>query len=510
MIHVEKYRANQIVADHYPLIEVLGTTSHSSVFRTECSQAPTGHAAIKLIPAPVAGSEAQLARWRLAARFSHPSLLRVFDMGRCELEGRPMLYVVMELAEENLAEVLPVRSLSPDETSGMLAPVLEALAYLHKKGFVHGNLRPSNILAINDRVKLSTDSIVRIGESVGAREAIDSHRAPESILSAASDVWSLGITIVECLGSRAPKRDSAEGNAVRIPKSVPAPFFDFALRCLNTIPQRRWTVRQLQAMLGFETAESVLPMETMPDPAPAIEPRVPAAAKRDVIATIRRLLTLKKEYRLILAGLVAAAAAFILGVVISGSTFAPLATSGSIARTAKSTLAPVSQHALLTPAKQPNAGPAALKHDGESSRLSTGGENSRTSQRARSEAASVILSNVVPVRPAQLSSPALGSVVPGAITRRAIPRVPPSASDSIWGTVRVGVIVDVDPRGHVVEAKLGSTGPSQYFDHLSMIAAQDWKFAPPRVNGSIVPSEWLIDFGYSKSDTSATATEQHP
>jgi outer membrane biosynthesis protein TonB len=71
-------------------------------------------------------------------------------------------------------------------------------------------------------------------------------------------------------------------------------------------------------------------------------------------------------------------------------------------------------------------------------------------------------------------------------------------------------VVDVDPRGRVVQAKLDAPGPSRYFARLSMAAAPDWKFTPPRVNGQIVPSEWVINFGYSEADTSASATERHP
>jgi len=125
MIEVRKHLEGQTADGRYPLIELLGSTAHSTVFRTECDEAPTRQAAIKLIAAPAAASEAQLTRWRLAARFSHPALLRIFDMGRCELDGRPALYVVMQLAEENLGDILPVRPLSPDEMTGMLEPVLD-------------------------------------------------------------------------------------------------------------------------------------------------------------------------------------------------------------------------------------------------------------------------------------------------------------------------------------------------------------------------------------------------
>jgi serine/threonine protein kinase len=510
MIQVQKHLEGQTADGRYPLIELLGSTPHSSVFRTECDDAPNRQAAIKLIPAPAAASEAQLTRWRLAARFSHPALLRIFDMGRCDLDGRPMLYVVMELAEENLADVLPVRPLSPDEASGMLVPVLEALAYLHSKGFVHGHLQPRNILAIGDQVKLSTDSIARIGESAETHDPLDPYRAPEAILSAAGDIWSLGVAVVECLTRRVPERQSAESNAVIVPTSMSTPFLDLARHCLNPIPQRRWKVPQLQAALGIKPAESPAPAEPASNAVPPQAAAASAFAKSNPFPAIRRF-RLKRRHVFVLGGLAAATAAFILGIVISGSgSDTSPAVITPVAASAKAPLATAPQQAFARPAKQPESSIAASKPNLKPEESRAEAQRPASAKSAHSGGSSLIVSEVVPAPPAQASSTSSGDMVPGAVTRRALPRIPTTASDSIWGTVRVGVIVDVDPRGHVVEAKLDSPGPSQYFARLSMAAAQDWKFAPPRVAGSIVPSEWLINFGYSKSDTSATASEKHP
>lgn len=513
MIEVRKHLEGQTADGRYPLIELLGSTAHSTVFRTECDEAPTRQAAIKLIAAPAAASEAQLTRWRLAARFSHPALLRIFGMGRCELDGRPALYVVMQLAEENLAEILPVRPLSPDEMTGMLEPVLDALAYLHGKGFVHGHLRPSNILAIGDQVKLSTDSAARIGETSEVRDPLDLYRAPEPILSAASDVWSLGVTVVECRTRRLPDRQSAESSAVVVPASMPAPLLDFSRHCLNPIPQRRWTVPQLQAALGIKSAASDAPSESSSVAPPPQAVVASAFAKSNTIPVARPRFVLKKHHRLILAGLAAAAAAFVLGIVISAASSdnSPASTVAAPAAVNVPS-APAREAALDAPAKRPErlvaSGPKRERHTSSADRKPV--ETSHSAQSARNSDPSLIVSNVALSSPPSPAAATAGALVPGAVTRRALPRVPVSAKDSIWGTVRVSVLVDVDPRGHIVEAKLDSPGPSKYFARLSMSAAQDWKFEPPRVDGKIVPSEWQIDFGYSKSDTSATASERHP
>jgi TonB family protein len=524
MIGVQQHLQGQVVDGRYPLLEFLGSTQHSSVFRTEYNEAPNQQAAIKLIPAPAGSSGAQITRWRLASRFSHPALLRIFQMGRCELDGRPMLYVIMECAEENLAEILPVRCLSPGETDAVLRPALDALGYLHGKGFVHGHLRPSNILAIGDQVKLSSDSIARIGEAADPHEPGDPYRAPETSLSAATDIWSLGITLVQCLTGRIPERSPEGRHAVSIPAEVPSPFSELARHCLNPVPQRRWRVAQLQSSLvpGSSVVAPASAPESESVEAPA-DMSDSAFVKPDAAAPVRRRLHIKKQYRLALAALAAGTAAFVLGIVISGNSTestvtasAPIvaaASSSQPGRASKSSggtdpLKPRTQAAR----EKSNGHIDAPKPDGGS--LEPKGKNEKSPlaqlERPASSGPAIIVSKVAPTAATQPLSPISGDVVPGAVSRRALPRVPTSASNTIWGTVRVSVIVDVDPRGRVVEAKLDSAGPSQYFARLSMAAAQDWKFNPPRVDGNIVPSEWEINFGYSKTDTSATAAERHP
>src|ERR1700692_3912172 len=148
----------QVVDGKFPLRQFLGGSEYSAVFATERGE-PTQKGAIKFIQVNEAAAELQLARWKRAAQLSHRHLLRVFDSGRCRLGDFDLLYLVMEYAEENLAQFLPQRPLTPAEARHVLAPTLEGLAYLHAEGLIHGHLRPSNIMAIEDCLKLSADGI---------------------------------------------------------------------------------------------------------------------------------------------------------------------------------------------------------------------------------------------------------------------------------------------------------------------------------------------------------------
>jgi TonB family protein len=130
----------------------------------------------------------------------------------------------------------------------MLDPVLDALAYLHSRGLVHGHVKPSNILAISEQLKLSSDWLQPAGEA--GLPSIDHsiYDAPEStagFISPAADVWSLGITLVEALTQRplVPKRPPHKPPA--LPVTLPPLFLDIAHHCLQPDPQQRETVAQL-------------------------------------------------------------------------------------------------------------------------------------------------------------------------------------------------------------------------------------------------------------------------
>src|SRR5205814_2211941 len=106
---------SEVINGIYPLRRYLSGSDHSAVCLTECKAQDLPTAAIKIVPAERALPEAQLSHWITAAGLSHPHMIRLFDAGRCQLGGRPFLFVVMEDAEQTLAQVLPHRALTADE-----------------------------------------------------------------------------------------------------------------------------------------------------------------------------------------------------------------------------------------------------------------------------------------------------------------------------------------------------------------------------------------------------------
>src|SRR5580698_2017940 len=148
----------RVVAEKFQLLSYLAGSDVSAVFLTSIKM-PGGdskEAAIKLIYANTTDAQKQLSLWTSTRELEHQNLIRVFESGRCEIDGTQLLYVVQEYAEENLAQILPERALTPEEVREMLPPLLGALQYLHGKSLVHGDIRPANILAIGNDVKLSS------------------------------------------------------------------------------------------------------------------------------------------------------------------------------------------------------------------------------------------------------------------------------------------------------------------------------------------------------------------
>jgi TonB family protein len=241
----------KVVEGKYPLLELLGSGPRGAVFRTQIAT-PGGaqRAAIKLIPTDVKQASIELARLRAAMDLSNPYLLKIFDAGQCPIRREPTIYVVMEYAEENLAEILPYRALTSVEMQQMLPPLLDALSYLHGKGLVHGRTQPSNIMAIGDTLKLSSDSISKIGD------------VNNDVSTSMSDVWALGATLVAALGGESRGQPSQQ-QLTLVPNSIPEPFRHIARECLRPNAGDRCTLEQIKGWLSgsvrARTAEPTSP-----------------------------------------------------------------------------------------------------------------------------------------------------------------------------------------------------------------------------------------------------------
>ncbi|MFZ3264487.1 MAG: TonB family protein [Terriglobales bacterium] len=456
--------------------------------RLRIEEEPTG-LAIKL--ADVADAESQLRQWKAVSELTHPNLIRILAVGRIALEDadgrRELVYAVEELAEENLAQILPERALTPEEARGMLGPVLGALELVHGKGLVHGRIRPSNILAAGDQVKLSSDSLRRAGEiprrptsPTGPLPATSAlYDAPEVLtagISPASDVWSLGITLVEVLTQRVPAWDPArmEMSGPALADDIPEPFRGIARCCLQVDPAMRCGVLEIANRLEGRLAGKPAPAAAAP-----VGP-IEAAPKK----------TAKGPYLLVL---VAAIVVAIFLIVRPRPSSGPSEGQTSSTPPQTSSLMPPGQ---TTPVEQPTA--QSPSTGVQQPPAPTGaGQTSPAQEETKpsgSEAAGA-------AEPSGMQKAAAGEIV-----EQAMPQVSAGAQRTIHGKIKVRVRVQVDAAGNVTDARLKEAGSSRYFARAALEAAKRWKFAPAHDENR---RAWTLLFGFTRTRIETSATRAH-
>jgi TonB family protein len=490
------------VADgKFRLRQYLGESERGPVFLTEFGEQEPQKAAIKLIPVDPQNADAQLARWALAASLTHPHLLRVLQTGRCQVGGARMLYVVMECADEDLSHVIPKRALTLVETSEMLRPVLEGLAYLHGKGLVHGHVKPANILAVVEQLKISSDGICAARDTNGWRGnrpgAYDAPEAGTRGCSAAGDVWSLGVTLVEVLTQQLPAWEWKGQEEPELPKAIPAPFGDIARQCLRRDPQRRCTLADIATRLDpdapplgrLRTIEPPVvappqPAARAPKPVKTVKPDVPAMPRPAAAKT--QSASPKRSYAIpaIAIGAVALVAIFAVPKMLHRGTEA-------------------SREPVASAPEQPEKQAKPKKTETRASAPAEKLVAKRSEPSGLAPAATVAAT--APPKPAM--SKASGDVVRGAVLHQVLPDAPQSALDTIQGAVRVGVRVHVDASGRVVGAELDSAGPSKYFANLAVKAARNWEFTPAKVDAQNAPSEWVLRFEFARDGAKISSVQ---
>ena len=449
------------VDGRFPLQSYLGSSDHSAVFLTVTQ--PSGDdsekAAIKLIPAGAVDANHQFLRWKAASELSHPNLIRIFEAGRGELDGTDLLYIVMEYAEENLSQILPERALTAEETRGMLAPVLRALQFVHDKGFVHGHIQPSNILAVGDEVKLSSDALSMAGERNSDARASGAYDPPEAATGAiltAADPWQLGMTLIEVLTQRLPAWDRARMSAPQVPAAVLEPFREIAGHCLQVDTGKRWTVGEILHRVEADPVQAVRGPARVEPVRPALRSSQPDA-RTEKTASATAIAAQQKEFAKwpYLLGLAAVVVVVLFLMARPKTERAPAdeqSTQGS-------------QPAETSTSREAAPGRAAL-----------GDTNAHTASQDNQNG----------------------------VVRQVMPQVSPSARRTIRGTIKVRVRVDVDAAGNVAKAKLESAGPSKYFSRVAMEAAREWKFVPAQAHESGA-REWKLQFAFSRAKTGVSA-----
>jgi hypothetical protein len=200
---------------------------------------------------------------RVLAALSHHGLVTLLDTGIDDSvpeERHPFL--VMELVEgSNLEDTLAQRTLNVREISEIAYDIAEALEYVHAHGVVHRDIKPSNILLVEygtslfrTRARLTDFGIALDGESArltsdqattGTAAYLSPEQARRQEMTTASDVYSLGLVLLQCFtGALAFPGEAIESALARLTSDPVIP---------DDLPDE-WTTT-LHAMLAREPAD---------------------------------------------------------------------------------------------------------------------------------------------------------------------------------------------------------------------------------------------------------------
>jgi serine/threonine protein kinase len=200
----------------YRIVEKLGRGGMATVFKAYHASLDR-YVALKVLHPAFMEDPNFRARFqreaRVVAKLEHPNIIPVYDFA--EEDGKT--YLVMKFVEgETLKARLQKRPLTPEEGVELIETVGEALAFAHKQGILHRDVKPSNVMIADDgHIYLMDFGLARIasaGESTLSSDMMigtPQYISPEQALGvrdldAGTDIYSFGVLIYELVVGQVP------------------------------------------------------------------------------------------------------------------------------------------------------------------------------------------------------------------------------------------------------------------------------------------------------------------
>ncbi len=176
--------------------------------------------AVKILRDDLVDSPVFLERFRAEARhtagLAHPGIANVYDYGEDRTDGQHIAYLVMELVPGRpLSKLMSDKGALPvNLVLSVLAQTAEALQAAHVAGVVHRDVKPGNLLLLDDGTIKVTDfgiaraansvALTEVGQVIGTARYISPEQAIGAEATPASDIYSLGVIGYEMLAGHPP------------------------------------------------------------------------------------------------------------------------------------------------------------------------------------------------------------------------------------------------------------------------------------------------------------------
>jgi eukaryotic-like serine/threonine-protein kinase len=229
---------NTLVDSRYLIVRRIGSGGMADVYCAEDTHLGR-QVALKVLHRRFAQDEEFVERFRreasAAAGLQHPNVVGVFDRGRHD----GTYYIAMEhLPGRTLKEIVTEEApLAQERVVDFGTQILQAAEFAHRHGVIHRDFKPHNVI-VDDQgaVKVTDFGIARAGASemtetgsiMGTAQYLSPEQAQGHAVTAASDLYSIGVMLYEMLAGRLPfEGDSAVSVALKHLSEPPPPISHF-------------------------------------------------------------------------------------------------------------------------------------------------------------------------------------------------------------------------------------------------------------------------------------------
>ncbi len=315
----------------YEIRDLIGRGGMATVYRGYQTNL-NRYVAIKVLADWMSQDTQFVQRFRLealaAGGLRHPNILTILDAGT--FEGQH--YIVMDYVPAGtLGDLLSKGPLAPEQAASLTAQIADALDYVHRRGIVHRDMKPTNILIEEDGRPLLADfgiaqamasgpRLTQTGSAMGTPEYMSPEQGQGARVDGRSDIYSLGIILYQMLAGKVPfKADTPVATIYQAVSQPPVPprqinpaippyLENIILKAIAKRPEDRF-------QSGSEMAEALRNRRVTPVPSSRGATRPPTRPPTPAGGTAAPA---RKPLPLILGGLVVLVAVVALSVLLSG------------------------------------------------------------------------------------------------------------------------------------------------------------------------------------------------